>query len=116
MANTTRTRAQRLSDAFDRFLRAAEFAKLSTPSRRERWNYSTGSRTYGNTFKLYQLGADTRAQAYGGGSQAYPYGSGHYRAAGLPEFLGWTTDEAIATLDAYSAALNAVTEQRSARS
>lgn len=114
MANLTRN--QRLALAFERFMNAAEAAKLGTASQRKRWDYSTGSRYYGNSFQLYQVGADSKDRLYGGEpSKAYPFGSGHYQCATLPQFLGWTTDEAIATLDAYTAALYAVSAQRKAR-
>ena len=104
---TTRTTSKDLARAFERFMYAAAQASLGTASQRKRWAYSEGSRYYGNSFKLYQVGADTKAQAEPWNSPEFPYGSGHHACATLPAFLGWSKAEAVATLDAYSAALEA---------
>jgi len=65
----------------------------------------TGSRTYGRAYRLYQTGSDNldhyRAEILTEDERArdpYPYGSGHFPAAGLNGHLGMTHDEAVRSL------------------
>lgn len=97
-----------LDAAFNRLKIAAIDAGFDA-DRVNRWDYSIGSRTYGNTFRLYQFGANQidHDGTRGYGSDAYPYGSGHY-STDLPEFLGWTKQEAFDTMQTIISTLWAV--------
>jgi len=101
---TTRADCDR---AFDN-LKDAALAVGYDPERVARWGYSIGSKTYGNTSRLFQVGADTIQQGLNPASDRYPYGSGHYSAGNLPEFLGWGPTDTLDSLRTITRTLWAV--------
>ena len=85
---------------------AAVTAGLTDEASAARWGVDVGSKTYGRAFRLYQFGADTVAPQHG--DERYPFGTGHYSAAGLPDYLGMTHAECVRSLRMIIETLSAI--------
>ncbi len=75
----------------------AEAKEAGVPAERtQRWRLITGSKLYGNSYQLVQVGSDEPDNVQG--SEPFPFGTGHYRCAGMPNYLGFTGREAYEAL------------------